>query len=132
MDPVRNPFAPGAGNPPPELAGRSDVLRDIDIALQRVAIGRPTQSSILVGLRGVGKTVLLVRAKEMADRHGFKAVSLEAHEGKSLTDLIVPDLRSTLNALSLIDGAKEVSRRAFRVLKSFLNGMKVSIKDVDL
>ena len=72
MDPVRNPFAPGAGNPPPELAGRADVLRDIDVALQRVAIGRPTQSSILVGLRGVGKTVLLVCTRTIAEEQSYR------------------------------------------------------------
>lgn len=74
MDPVRNPFAPGAGTPPPELAGRREVLGDLDVALQRVALGRPTQSSILVGLRGVGKTVLLVRVQAMADAHKYRTL----------------------------------------------------------
>jgi hypothetical protein len=96
MDPVRNPFAPGAGNPPPELAGRSLVLTDARIALQRVAIGRHTQSSILVGLRGVGKTVLLVRIKEIAEEFHFKTLLVEAHEAKTLPELIVPGLRSML------------------------------------
>ena len=67
MDPARNPFAPGAGNPPPELAGRASVLTDANVSLQRIAAGRYAQSSILVGLRGVGKTVLLVRINEMAE-----------------------------------------------------------------
>src|SRR5271156_279321 len=96
MDPVRNPFAPGAGNPPPELAGRADVLSAIDVSLRRIAIGRPTQSSILVGLRGVGKTVLLVRSKEMAEKAGYKTLSVEAHEGRTLAELIVPGLQAML------------------------------------
>jgi Cdc6-like AAA superfamily ATPase len=59
MDPVRNPFAPGAGSRPPELAGRDDVLDSARTALQRVLRGKPAQSQMLLGLRGVGKTVLL-------------------------------------------------------------------------
>jgi hypothetical protein len=131
MDPVRNPFAPGAGNPPPELAGRADVLADISIALQRVAISRPSQSSILVGLRGVGKTVLLVRTKAIAESQSYRTLLVEAHEGKKLTDLLLPGLQSTLYALSLVEGAKDKARRGLRVLKSFLSGLKVSVQDVD-
>ncbi len=131
MDPVRNPFAPGAGNPPPELAGRSAVLEGLSIALQRVAQNRPTQSSILVGLRGVGKTVLLVRIKEMAEAQGYRTHVAEAHEGKSLAELLVPGLRSLLFSLSLVDGAKDRARRALRVLKSFMNGVRISVNDVE-
>ena len=131
MDPVRNPFAPGAGNPPPELAGRADVLHDIDVALQRIAIGRPNQSSILVGLRGVGKTVLLVRSRTSAESHGYRTLAVEAHEGKTLAALLLPGLQSALYAISMIEGAKDKARRGLRVLKSFLNGMKVAINDVE-
>jgi hypothetical protein len=66
MDPVRNPYAPGAGTPPPELAGRADVIASGTVALQRVAKGKPTQSLIMVGLRGVGKN----RPLEQAERPG--------------------------------------------------------------
>lgn len=64
MDPVSNPFAPGAGTPPPELAGRDDLLRSVQVAIARVRIGRPTKSVLMVGLRGVGKIVLLDRIRE--------------------------------------------------------------------
>lgn len=131
MDPVRNPFAPGAGNPPPELAGRADVLRDIEVALQRVAIARPTQSSILVGLRGVGKTVLLVRTKVIAESQSYRTLSVEAHEGKTLAELILPGLQSALFAMSLIEGAKDKARRSLRVLKSFFNGIRLKLDDIE-
>ena len=131
MDPVRNPFAPGAGNPPPELAGRAEELRDIDISLQRIAIGRPTQSSILVGLRGVGKTVLLVRAESIAEAHSYRTLSVEAHEGKSLVDLLLPGLQTALYSMSLIEGAKDKARRGLRVLKNFMSALKVSVNDID-
>jgi Cdc6-like AAA superfamily ATPase len=66
MDAVRNPYAPGAGSPPPELAGRKDVIESARVSLRRLTINRPSQSPILVGLRGVGKTVLLVRIRQLA------------------------------------------------------------------
>src|SRR4051812_42441445 len=131
MDPVRNPFAPGAGNPPPELAGRATVLADVRVALQRIAIGRPAQSAILVGLRGVGKTVLLVKIQELAEGLGYKTQLIEAHEGKSLPELISPGLRSILFSLSTVEGAKEVARRGLRVLRSFVGGLEITIDDVN-
>ena len=59
MDPIRNPYAPGAGQRPPELAGRDEQLRAFEVVIERVAKRRPERSLILTGLRGVGKTVLL-------------------------------------------------------------------------
>ena len=58
MDPLRNPFSPGAGAPPPELAGRDEIIQAAHIALARIRLGRPEKSQLLLGLRGVGKTVL--------------------------------------------------------------------------
>src|SRR6476619_718507 len=101
MDPVRNPYAPGAGSPPPELAGRSDLIKAIEIALKRIQIGRPVQSPILVGRRGVGKTVLLVKIKDIAETEKFHSISIEAHEGKTLPELLVPGIRKALFALSM-------------------------------
>jgi hypothetical protein len=131
MDPVRNPFAPGAGNPPPELAGRTQVLEEAQIALQRIAARRPAQSSILVGLRGVGKTVLLVRIKDLAEGYGYKTHLVEAHEGKTLPELIVPGLRSILFSLSAAEAGKEKARQGLRVLKSFVSGLHVKMGDVE-
>ena len=71
MDPVSNPFSPGAGNPPPELAGRSELLEQARITLGRVKAGRFEQSLMLVGLRGVGKTVLLNRIRDLAVADGY-------------------------------------------------------------
>ena len=64
MDPVRNPYAPGAGTPPPELAGRDELRNAAYIVLERTRIGRPSRSLLMIGLRGVGKTVLLNRIRE--------------------------------------------------------------------
>ncbi len=80
MDPLRNPFAPGAGSRPPELAGRELLLEQALLALQRVQLGRSEKSQILLGLRGAGKTVLLNRIAEQADELGYALVQLEAVE----------------------------------------------------
>jgi hypothetical protein len=126
MDPVRNPYAPGAGSPPPELAGRADVLAAGTTALRRVALGRATQSLILVGLRGVGKTVLLNRLNDDAIGEGYKTAFIEAHEGKQLPELIAPSLRTILYSLSTIENAKDQARRGLRGLKGFLSGFNFS------
>ncbi len=131
MDPVRNPFAPGAGSPPPELAGRAAVLEDARITLQRIALGKHAQSQILVGLRGVGKTVLLVRIREIAEHLGYKTHLVEAHEAKGLPEMIVPGLRSILFALSTVESAKEAARKGLRVLKGFVSALKVTVNDIE-
>ncbi|WP_036292242.1 AAA family ATPase [Methylosinus sp. PW1] len=131
MDIVRNPYAPGAGTPPPELAGRSSLIEDATNAIKRIAAGRPAQSLIMVGLRGVGKTVLLNRIEEIASDIGCKSSFIEAHEGKSLPELLAPKLRSILYSLSKVENAQDMARRSLRGLKGFLNGLKVTINDVD-
>jgi len=131
MDPVRNPFAPGAGTPPPELAGRADIIENGRVALQRIALGRPAQSQILVGLRGVGKTVLLNRIKYIADLSGYRTALLEAHEGKSLPELLAPSIRSMLYSISAVESAKEHGRRAWRALKGFVDGLSVTVEGVE-
>ena len=132
MDPVKNPYAPGAGTPPPELAGRSDVLESARIALQRIALGNPTKSMILVGLRGVGKTVLLTKIAEEAQALNFKTVSIEAHEGKTLPEMLAPHLRSILYQLSMIENAKEKAKRGLMALKGMIGAIKVTVSEIEL
>lgn len=132
MDPVRNPYAPGAGNPPPELAGRQEILDLARTSILRTEQSRPIQSMILVGLRGVGKTVLLNRVDQMAQENNFHSIFIEAHEGKRLVELVVPGLRTVLYKLSTLEKAKENARRGLRVLKGFLGGLKISIEGVDV
>ncbi len=96
MDPTRNPYAPGAGTPPPELSGRQDLLEQVRIALGRTRLGRPAKGFFAVGLRGVGKTVLLREALAMATADGFYTCFVEADGQKSLGELLVPHLRRLL------------------------------------
>jgi GTPase SAR1 family protein len=127
-----NPYVPGAGSPPPELAGRHEVLERAEIALSRVQRGRPSKSLIVVGLRGVGKTVLLVRFQSQAEQLGYRAVKVEALEGKSLPELIVPVVRKLLFDLSLTAAAGEKGRRALRTLRSFMGSVKIAWNDFEL
>lgn len=132
MDAVRNPYAPGAGSPPPELAGRKDVIESARVSLRRLTINRPSQSPILVGLRGVGKTVLLVRIRQLAQTEHITTIYAEAHEGKTLPELLIPGIRQALFSLSVMENAKDKARRGLMVLKSFLSGLKVSINDIEI
>src|SRR3954469_16933819 len=84
MDPIRNPYAPGAGQRPPELAGRDQELGAFDVVLERVSHGRPERSLVLTGLRGVGKTVLLNALRSSAVRRHWGTGKLEARPDQPL------------------------------------------------
>lgn len=132
MDPVRNPYAPGAGTPPPELAGRDELRETVRVALERVRRGLPTKSILLVGLRGVGKTVLLDRMREDAEAAGLQSVRVEAPENRSLPALLAPQLRIALLRLSRNDQAKDLARRALRGLAGFAKALKLKYQDIEV
>src|SRR5271170_2159977 len=96
MDPRKNPYAPGAGTPPPELAGRGDLIEKAAVSLDRIRAARAAKSLLMVGLRGVGKTVLLNRIRLDAESTGIVCVAFEAPEGRSLPASLVPYLRAGL------------------------------------
>jgi hypothetical protein len=130
MDPIKNPFSPGAGAPPPELVGRDGVLEQARILLGRVKAKRAEKSMLLTGLRGVGKTVLLNEIERLALATGYRAVSVEAHEDKPLAALLTPHLRKVLFDLDRLAGAGDKVRRALRVLGSFVGSLKMSVDDI--
>jgi hypothetical protein len=131
MNPLTNPFSPGAGNQPPELAGRGELLHKVEVLLARVKAGRSEQSMFMVGLRGVGKTVLLNRVREMAEAQGYQALLIEAHESKSLPLLLLPPLRQTLFALDRMQNVSQKVKRGLRVLRSFIGAIKVKVGDAE-
>ena len=132
MDPLRNPFAPGAGPRPPELAGRSALLQEAELALRRVRLGRSEKSKMLLGLRGVGKTVLLNRIAEVAEAIGYEQAQLEAPEGRPLATYLVPALKSILLRLDRVEQAKAWAGEAMAALRGFAGAFKVSVGDVKL
>jgi hypothetical protein len=99
MDPVRNPYAPGAGQRPPELAGRDAELAAFDVVLERIARGRPERSLVLTGLRGVGKTVLLNQLRSAAISRGWGTGKIEARPEQSLRRPVSSALHMALREL---------------------------------
>jgi len=130
MDPIKNPFSPGAGSPPPELVGRDPILEEARVLLGRVKQKRSEKSMMLTGLRGVGKTVLLNEIERLAKDNGYRTISIEAHEEKSLGPLIAPYLRTLLFDLNRIAGAADKVKRGLAVLRSFIGGLKFTVHDV--
>lgn len=131
MDPRENPFAPGAGSPPPALVGRDRIIETADIALHRIRDGRPEKSQMLLGLRGVGKTVLLNRIAEIARELGYLVVKLEAPEGQRLAAYLAPALKATLIQLSRSEKAKDLASQALAALRGFASAFKVSIGEFE-
>ena len=129
MDARINPYAPGAGTPPPELSGRDELLERASIALDRIRAGRAARSLILYGLRGVGKTVLLNKMKVEADAQGFSTAWIEAPENRSLPAMLGPVLRGTLLKLDRIEATRDSAKRALRALAGFAK-LKVTYGDV--
>ncbi len=135
MDAAKNPFSPGAGAPPPELAGRQTILDNALIALERIKNGRSERGMILVGLRGVGKTVLLREIEKLAQNSNYLVVVIEAHESrqkKSLPELLIPHLRKILFSLDAGRMVNEKVKKAFRVLRSFMQSVKIKTGDIEL
>lgn len=131
MDPYSNPFAPGAGTQPPELVGRSDIISRARLTLERVRRGRHEKSFLIVGLRGVGKTVVLNRILETAENLDMATIQIEALEDKRLVTLLVPKLRQVLLALDRGEKVNAVVKRALRVLASFANAVTATIEGVE-
>jgi hypothetical protein len=113
------------------LAGREDILERTKITLERVKAGRPAKSFIVVGLRGVGKTVLLNQVYETAVSLGYQALQIEAHESKSLPALLIPKLRQLLIRMDRMSQATEAGKKALRVLAAFANCIKATVGDVE-
>ncbi len=132
MDPVRNPFAPGAGAPPPELAGRDELLETVRVALARIRLGRAAKSVLMIGLRGVGKTVLLDRMCADAEATGIQTVRIEAPETRSLPGILAPQLRIALLRLSRNARAKDLATRALRALAGFAKSLKIKYQDIEV
>jgi hypothetical protein len=132
MDSIKNPFAPGAGTPPPELAGRDELREQMRVALERARLGRHAKSVMLVGLRGVGKTVLLDRMRTDAEASGIHTIRIEAREGRSLPAILAPQFRQALLRLSQVASAKDFAIRGLRALAGFASKLKVTYNDIEV
>src|ERR1700710_1169423 len=116
MDPIRNPYAPGAGQRPPELAGREPELQAFDVVLERVSRGRAERSIVLTGLRGVGKTVLLNALRSSAVRSGWGTGKLEIRPDRSIRAPLAAALHPAIRELG---GPASESAHVLGILKAF-------------
>ena len=132
MDSIRNPFAPGAGSRPPELAGRENIIDNARIALHRSLKGRATKSQILLGLRGTGKTVLLNEIEQLAEDIGHITSVIEAPEDKTLAALLYPKAHQALRKFSNFETAKHATRSATRALRNFAAAFKIAVGDTEV
>ena len=132
MDPIKNPFSPGAGTPPPALTGRDALRETVRIATERVRLGRPTKSILMVGLRGVGKTVLLDTMRDAAEAAGLHTLRIEAPEDRSLPGILAPQLRQALLRLSRNALARDMAQRALRGLAGFAKSLKLKYQDIEV
>jgi hypothetical protein len=117
VDPVRNPYAPGAGQRPPELAGRDGELDSFDVVLERISRGRPERSVVLTGLRGVGKTVLLNALRSAAVRRRWGTGKLEARPDTALRRPLAAALHQAIRELSPPN--RDEANHVLGILKSF-------------
>ena len=132
MDQIKNPFSPGAGSQPPELAGRDLIISEARIALGRVIAGRSSQSQILLGLRGTGKTVLLNKIEGLAEDERYLTSFLEAPEAGSLAELLYPQMKQVLRKLSNVEAARAAVKLALSALRNFAVVFKVSVGEVEI
>ncbi len=119
MDPVRNPYAPGAGQRPPELAGRDKQLDAFDVVLERVAAGRPERSVMLTGLRGVGKTVLLNQLRSTARSRGWGTGKFEARPDQGLRRPLASALHMAVRSIAVEHRNSEMVDDFLGILKAF-------------
>ncbi|MCX5590226.1 ATP-binding protein [Alcaligenes endophyticus] len=132
MNPVSNPFTPGAGTKPPELAGRDEVVNNATIAIQRANAGNQPRSQMLLGLRGVGKTVLLNKIEEIAKTHGHYTSYIEADEKIDLIESLNLQVQQLLKKLSGLEAAKHYISKAWGVFKSFLSNFNFTYGDLSI
>lgn len=136
LDPVANPYAPGAGQQPPELAGREAELRQLDVALARLAAGRPARGLVLTGLRGVGKTVLLNAMRSQAMHAGWATGKIEARLDSPLRAPVATALHTAVREVGGRSQDRQATRRFLAVLKAFssypspVGGLQLAI-DID-
>ena len=132
MDAYNNPFAPGAGKPPPELAGRGELQEGVKIALERTRRGRGEKNPLMIGVRGVGKTVLLNRMMRDAERAKLHVIAIEMPREESLLPLLIPKLNGTLLRLSHLANAKDLAQRGLRALAGVARAIKVKYSESGL
>lgn len=132
MDPLKNPFNPGAGTRPPELAGRDKILEDAAVTLGRLATGKQDKSQLLLGLRGVGKTVLLNEIADLATKNKLENAFTEAPENRKFLEKFVPQLRKVLLKIDRTTKVKAALNEARVAIRNFASVFKLKLGDIEM
>ena len=131
MKPETNPYFPGAGTRPPELAGRDEILADVRVAIRRNKLGAPARNFMFFGLRGVGKTVLLGELRAIAEEEGAVTDLVEVSANERLSITMITILRKVLLRLDRGARVSEQVKHSLRVLKSFVGAIRVKYHDIE-
>lgn len=131
MKATHNPYNPGAGVPPPELAGRDHLVEIARVAIARAKAGRPAKSAIILGLRGVGKTVLLNAFEAIAEEEGCQTALIEIDPSTPLAQQLAPQMQHILHRLDRMKKAGAELQKAFGALRAFASMFKATVGDVD-
>jgi hypothetical protein len=126
-----NPYNPGAGVPPPELAGRDDLIEHARVAIVRARGWRQARSAIMLGLRGVGKTVLLNALEAIAEENHCQTALIEIDPDKTLAQQLAPQLQHILHRLDRVKKTGADLQKAFAALRGFASMFKASVGDID-
>ena len=132
VDPYLNPFAPGAGSRPPELAGRDSILEQARISCGRAVRGKHARSLMLLGLRGTGKTVLLNEIEKIGKEEGLLTSKIESPEDASLARLLVPEMRKVMRSLSVVEASKSLAGRGLRGLRGFASIFRIEVAGFEI
>jgi hypothetical protein len=132
MDPYVNPFAPGAGSRPPELAGRAGLIAEARVACRRSVQGRHARSMMMLGLRGTGKTVLLNEIEEIGRSESHLTAKIEAPEDAALARLLLPEMTKAMRSLSGSERAKQIAQRGLGGLRNFASIFDLEVAGVSI
>ena len=131
MDPRINPYALGAGTIPPYLAGRNELIEGVDVECDRCRRGLPYRGQMFVGLRGVGKTVLLNKLYRDIEAQHYWSIFIETPENRSLPSVLAAPLRNMLVSSSVTSRGADLGKRCLEILGGFVKAMKVKFTDVE-
>jgi len=132
MNPVDNPYTPGAGTPPPELAGREVILQEAENTIKRTKNGKAAKSQIMLGLRGVGKTVLLNRINQIAELEGCQTAIFEADSDHTLPELLTQQLHRLLLKLDRRKKVGDDIQKVFSLLRGFASAFRVKFGEFEV
>lgn len=125
MDRRLNPYTPNAGARPPVLVGREHELETFEVLLGRLGAGRTEQSMIVVGLRGVGKTVLLGEFRQIAENEQWRVVEIEVAkwDDNQFRRVLGREVRKALHSIAPREKWTDRTTRAAGLLRSFTMGV---------